>query len=164
MKGGFAHLALATHDMDATIGFYENCLGYPRVAETHNRAAGGGVVRMVYFDLGDGEFLVFMEAKGVPTIPENFDTGINRGLGLPDGMYHLALAVDSVDELARLGDRLRKKGVEVSDEVDHGYARSIYLRDPNGIQLEYCIMTREFGPDDLQRVDDVVVANPVRSN
>ena len=162
MATGFAHLALAAHDMDATIAFYEGSLGYPRVAETLNRTAGGGVVRMVYFDLGIGQYLVFMEAKNVPTIPEDFDTGINRGLGLPDGMYHFALAAESAEELAQIADRLRQKGIEVSEEVDHGYAVSVYIRDPNGVQLEFCVMTRTFGPDDLERIDDVVVADSTR--
>jgi len=33
---------------------------------------------------------------------------------------------------------LRAKGVETTEIVDHGWARSIYFKDPNGISLEYC--------------------------
>ena len=35
-------------------------------------------------------------------------------------------------------DELRAKGVETTEIVDHGWARSIYFKDPNGISLEYC--------------------------
>jgi hypothetical protein len=33
---------------------------------------------------------------------------------------------------------LRANGVETTEIVDHGWARSIYFKDPNGISLEYC--------------------------
>ena len=34
-------------------------------------------------------------------------------------------------------DELRAKGVETTEIVDHGWARSIYFKDPNSISLEY---------------------------
>jgi hypothetical protein len=33
---------------------------------------------------------------------------------------------------------LRAKGVDTTEIVDHGWAQSIYFKDPNGISLEYC--------------------------
>jgi catechol-2,3-dioxygenase len=43
-----------------------------------------------------------------------------------------------VAALAQKRDELRAKGVEVTDIVDHGWAQSIYFKDPNGLSLEYC--------------------------
>ncbi len=40
------------------------------------------------------------------------------------------------------------KGVEVTDVVDHEWARSINFKDPNGITLEYCFLTRDVGTDE----------------
>jgi hypothetical protein len=40
--------------------------------------------------------------------------------------------------------------VEVSEVVDHEWARSIYFKDPNGIQLEYCCFTRDLDDDDAR--------------
>jgi hypothetical protein len=40
------------------------------------------------------------------------------------------------------------KGVKVSEMVDHDWAKSIYFKDPNGMQLEYCCLTREFNDHD----------------
>lgn len=40
------------------------------------------------------------------------------------------------------------KGVEVTDIVDHNWAKSIYFSDPNGISLEFCCLVREFAEDD----------------
>jgi catechol-2,3-dioxygenase len=43
---------------------------------------------------------------------------------------------------------LLEKGLAVTDIVDHEWARSIYFKDPNGISLEYCCLTRDVGTQD----------------
>jgi hypothetical protein len=43
---------------------------------------------------------------------------------------------------------MRAEGVEVTDIVDHGWARSIYFKDPNGLSLEYCCIVRNLTEDD----------------
>jgi catechol 2,3-dioxygenase-like lactoylglutathione lyase family enzyme len=158
MPHGFAHLALATHDMAATIDFYESKLGFRRVADIQNHVQGGGVVRMVYFECGEEQFLVFMECKGVANIPDDFDTGINGPLGVPAGLYHFAFKVKSPEELEQKKAALTGLGLEISKTVDHGYAKSIFLRDPNDLQIEFTCMTRPFGPSDLQQETQVQVA------
>ncbi len=45
------------------------------------------------------------------------------------------------------------KGIKVSEVVDHDWAKSIYFKDPNGMQLEYCCLTREFSDNDLLMQD-----------
>ena len=40
------------------------------------------------------------------------------------------------------------KGVEMTNIVDHQWAKSIYFKDPNGLQLEYCCLVREFTDND----------------
>jgi len=45
-------------------------------------------------------------------------------------------------------DQLRAKGLDVTDIVDHGWAKSIYFSDPNGLSLEYCCLMRDFTEDD----------------
>jgi hypothetical protein len=45
-------------------------------------------------------------------------------------------------------DQLRAKGLEVTDIVDHGWAKSIYFSDPNGLSLEYCCLVRDLTEDD----------------
>jgi catechol 2,3-dioxygenase-like lactoylglutathione lyase family enzyme len=156
---GFAHAGLATHNMAKTIAFYEDLLGFPRVADIYNHVDGGGAVRMVYFECGGQQFLVFMECKGVSTIPEDFDTGLNTALGVPAGLYHLAFKENSCEELEERREDLLKRGVNVSATVDQGYAKSIFLRDPNDLQLEFTCMTRHFGPDDLKQETNVKVAS-----
>jgi catechol 2,3-dioxygenase-like lactoylglutathione lyase family enzyme len=158
MSQGFAHMGLATHDMASTIAFYEGLLGFPRVADINNNVAGGGVVRLVYFECGEEQFLVFMECKGVGGVPEDFDTSINGSIGVPAGLYHLAMKVASSEALVEKRRELAGYGLDVSEIVDHGYARSIFLRDPNDLQLEFCCMTRSFTSEDRHQQQQVEIA------
>ena len=38
----------------------------------------------------------------------------------------------------------------LTDVVDHDWAKSIYFKDPNGIQLEFCCFTRNLNADDAR--------------
>jgi catechol-2,3-dioxygenase len=80
----------------------------------------------------------FSNRQEFPGIPAKYDAGINRGLGVPAGFYHFAFEAGSPAALAQKRDELRGKGVKTTEIVDHGWARSIYFKDPNGISLEYC--------------------------
>jgi catechol 2,3-dioxygenase-like lactoylglutathione lyase family enzyme len=158
MANGFSHVGLASHDMESTIRFYENVLGFPRVAEQRTRVKEGGTVRLTYFDTGDEQFIVFMESRGVKAIPADFDTSINRSLGVPAGMYHFAFRARSQEELDERRRTLEHAGVTVSETVDHGYAKSIFFRDPNDLQLEFCYQARPFEESDLYQAPEVSVA------
>src|SRR5260370_878694 len=49
--------------------------------------------------------------------------------------------------------RLRAQGIEVTEIVDHEWAKSIYFKDPNGLQLEFCSFTRSLNADDARLQD-----------
>jgi catechol 2,3-dioxygenase-like lactoylglutathione lyase family enzyme len=137
---GFSHIGLSTLDLDKTRAFYEGVLGFkPVVADTITIQEGGNL-RHMFFDVGGGQLIAFLEPNGVPDVPAKYDAGINRGLGVPAGFYHFAFEAGSPTALTKKRDELRAKGVETTEIVDHGWARSIYFKDPNGISLEYCCM------------------------
>ena len=78
---GVHHLGLATHDMEATLDFYENTLGFEtKVCDLMSPDA-GGKIRHAFLDMGGDQMIAFMECNKVPGIAEDFDPGINRGLG-----------------------------------------------------------------------------------
>jgi catechol 2,3-dioxygenase-like lactoylglutathione lyase family enzyme len=156
---GFSHVGVSTHDMDATIRFYEGLLGLVRVAENLTKVRSGGTLRQVYFSLSSDEFIVFMEARGIRGIPPNYEVGINRALGVPAGMYHYALKVLSLEDLNERRKDLEAKGVDVSEIIDLGHASSIFFSDPNGLQLELSCHTRQFGPADLYQESEAEIAN-----
>ena len=49
---------------------------------------------------------------------------------------HLSFNLPDEEALLSLRDRLKQAGCEVTDVVDHGFIRSVYFTDPNGIALE----------------------------
>ena len=53
-----------------------------------------------FFDIGNGQLLGFMSGEDVEGYPKDFDSGINKGLGLMPGVYHFAFDADSL-EIAR---------------------------------------------------------------
>jgi catechol 2,3-dioxygenase-like lactoylglutathione lyase family enzyme len=144
--------------MESTIRFYEDVLGFRRLADNLMRITEGGTVRMVYLDVGDGQYIVFQESKGVQGIPTEYDAGINGALGLPKGMYHYAFRVSSLDGLEARRSEIANLGIEVSPIVDLGHAKSIFLFDPNEIQIEICCQTREFVESDLHQESEGSVA------
>jgi catechol 2,3-dioxygenase-like lactoylglutathione lyase family enzyme len=145
---GFSHIGLSTRDLDSTRDFYENVLGFKVARCDIIKFAEGGQIRHIFFDTGRDQLIAFMEPQGVPGIPEDYDAGINVGLGVPGSFYHFAFEAGSVAALEAKRQELLAKGIPVTDIVDHEWAQSIYFHDPNGISLEYCCLTRDVGTED----------------
>jgi len=145
---GFSHIGLSTLDLDKTREFYEGVLGFAVVVADTVTIKEGGRIRHIFFDTGRDQLIAFMEPRGVPDVPMEYDAGINRGLGVPASFYHFAFEAGSEAALTGKRDDLRAKGVDVTDIVDHEWAKSIYFKDPNGLSLEYCCVLRNFTEDD----------------
>jgi catechol 2,3-dioxygenase-like lactoylglutathione lyase family enzyme len=145
---GFSHIGLSTLNLDKTREFYEDVLGFKPVVADTITVQEGGYLRHMFFDVGRGQLIAFLEPNGVPDVPTKYDAGINRGLGVPAGFYHFAFEAGSAAALAEKRDELRAKGVEVTDIADHGWAKSIYFKDPNGLSLEYCCVVRNLTTED----------------
>jgi catechol 2,3-dioxygenase-like lactoylglutathione lyase family enzyme len=124
---GINHLALVTADMDATVRFYEGVLGMRLVATTM-----AGPMRHYFFEIGPGNTLAFFEWADAP----HFE----KPAGIPDpiaGQFdHLSFNLPDEEALLRLRKRLLEADCEVTDVVDHGFIRSVYFSDNNGIALE----------------------------
>ena len=148
---GFSHIGLSTLDLDRTLDFYTNTLGFKVVRADIIEIKQGGRIRHAFLDTGQGSMIAFMEPQDLAGIPADYDAGINRGLGVPDGFYHFAFEAGNETDLEKKRMELIEKGVEVTPVVDHeGWCKSIYFKDPNGIQLEYCCMMRELTEDDAR--------------
>jgi len=158
MSVGFSHVGLSTHDMEKTCRFYEGVLGFARVVDEITHIDQGGHLRQVFFDVGGGQYVVFMEPKNVPGISASYDPGINSALGTPAGMYHFAFREPSLERLQARRESLLSAGVEVSEIIDLGTAKSVFLADPNNIQIEFACHTRPFDASDLCRVSHAAVA------
>ena len=151
---GFSHIGLSTLDLDKTRDFYEGILKFNAVRCDTIKVREGGQIRHIFFDTGRDQLIAFMEARGVPGVPAAYDAGINRGLGVPSAFYHFAFEAGSEAGLEEKRNELLAKGIDVTDLVHHeDWATSIYFKDPNGIQLEYCCFKRNLNANDARMQD-----------
>lgn len=124
---GINHLALVTPDMDATVRFYAGILGMRVVATTM-----AGPMRHYFFEIGPQNTVAFFEVAGI----ETFAKGAGAPPDRPIQLDHLSFNVPDEAALEQLRTRLLAAGCEVTEVVDHGFIRSVYFTDPNGIALE----------------------------
>jgi catechol 2,3-dioxygenase-like lactoylglutathione lyase family enzyme len=149
-RTGVHHLGLATLDLDRTIEFYTNKLGFKLAWCDIIEMPEGGRIKHAFMDTGDGSMVAFMCPDKVPGIPAEWSTDINSAQGLPGAFYHFAFHCDDIEALDAKREELIGRGVDVTPVVDHEWCRSIYFRDPNGLLLEYCATVRAFTEDDKE--------------
>lgn len=87
----------------------------------------------IFLDAGGGNVLAFFE---LPTKPE-----MGRDPNTPAWTQHLALEVDSMDDLLNTKAKLEADGYQVIGPTDHTIFKSIYFRDPSGHRLELAVDT-----------------------
>src|SRR3954462_7795309 len=131
------HNAWVTRDQEATRRFYEDLIGLPLVetgSEADELFGAERVYCHTFFGLADGSALAFFQFADEkdqelfgPTMPET-------------PFAHIALKVDAdtQDEVAK---RLADAGyaAPATFVLEHGYCRSLYVRDPNGLLIELTV-------------------------
>ncbi len=141
----FHHVALATRDLEATHRFYTETMGFTLVkAVVAPTPSGRGWAKHVFYDTGGAGLIAFWDIHDA-TIPVT-DTAISTAVGLPEWVNHLAFDA-TVDDLAGHIADWNDFGVDVV-EVDHGFCRSVYAVDPNGVLVEWCADVRALDEDD----------------
>ncbi|MGH9292885.1 MAG: VOC family protein [Acidimicrobiales bacterium] len=126
---GVNHLALVTPDMDATVRFWHGVLGARLVSTLATPS-----FRHYFFEVAPENTVAFFEYTG-----QHLDS-FAKPAGVPyekaSQFDHLSMCLADEDALERLRSRLKGHGCEVTDVIDHGFLRSIYFSDNNGIALE----------------------------
>jgi catechol 2,3-dioxygenase-like lactoylglutathione lyase family enzyme len=117
---GVHHVALLSSDVEQTIRFYQDVLGFPLSHVTENRDYAGST--HFFFDAGNGNAIAFFDFPGLDLGPYAEVLG---------GLHHLAISVTRENWEAAVA-RLRDAGVEVHLES----GTSAYFRDPDGTRLE----------------------------
>jgi glyoxylase I family protein len=129
------HTAYVARDLEVTRKFYEDVIGLPLIAtwcEVDQLFGAERVYCHLFFGIGDGGALAFFNfAK-----PED-----QKEFGPPmpfSPFHHIALNVDD-DTQADIEKRLAAAGYEPPQTfvLEHGYCRSVYVTDPNGLILEF---------------------------
>jgi len=117
-------VVLYVRDLERSAAFYRDVLGFRQVFDGSDAP-----FKAAAFSSGrtHHELLLIEVGSDAQPIPE----------GRRVGMYHFGLKVgDSDDELREALARLRAAGAEVVGSGDHGFTHSLYLRDPDGNEIE----------------------------
>ena len=99
----------------------------------------------IFMDAGDGNILAFFELPG--------QAPMGRDENTPNWVQHLALKVDSYQDLIDTKARLEAEGISVVGPTDHTIFKSIYFFDPNGHRLELAADTGT--PEMMKKLDEV---------
>lgn len=123
---GVHHAAFICRDVEETIRFYQDFLGFPLVELVENRDYAGS--SHFFFDIGNGNLLGFFDFPGYDLEPFRETIG---------ALQHLAISVSSA-EFVRARAKLEDAHLEYLGP-DRGALDSLYFRDPNGMGVElYC--------------------------
>jgi catechol-2,3-dioxygenase len=117
------HAVLYVRDAVRTATFYEDVLGFSTVTAF----PGGAFLRapgstndhdIAFFSIGDG---AGPSTAGRATV----------------GLYHIAWEVPTLADLVDLQAKLAKAGA-LAGESDHTVSKSLYAKDPDGLEFEVC--------------------------
>lgn len=119
------HAVLYVRNVARSVSFYTEALGFRVVPMTTDGFAGAA----------------FLHAPGSTNDHDIglFEIGDSAGASTAGrstvGLYHLAWEVDTLGELERLSQVLADRGALVG-ATDHGTTKSLYGRDPDGLEFE----------------------------
>jgi catechol-2,3-dioxygenase len=117
------HAVLYVRDVPASVAFYREALGFVPLVESPGAAFLRASGSTNDHDLG-------LFAVGADAAP----SAAGRGAV---GLYHLAWEVETLGELKALRERLSSMGA-LAGQSDHGTTKSLYAKDPDGIEFEIC--------------------------
>ena len=120
---GIHHAALICSDVERTIAFYQDLLGFPLVELVENRDYAGS--SHFFFDIGNRNLLGFFD------FPGHEHPAFSETIG---GVQHLAISI-SPEQYDAARKKLDEAGVDYLGP-DRGVEESMYFRDPNGVGLE----------------------------
>lgn len=119
------HAVLYVRDVDVSVAFYSDVLGFRKLDM-----------------LPDGfDGAAFLQAEGSTNDHDLglFQIGSEAGASTAGrstvGLYHLAWEVDTLTELSRIREALGGAGA-LTGASDHSTSKSLYGKDPDGIEFE----------------------------
>ena len=132
------HAVLYVRDVATSVAFYRDVLGFTVDVEMGQRAA----FLRAEASSNDHDLGLFQIGAGA---------GASQAGRSTVGLYHLAWEVDTLRDLERLTERLAGADALVGAS-DHSTTKSLYGRDPDGLEFEVAWIV----PADL--LDDATVA------
>jgi catechol-2,3-dioxygenase len=119
------HAVLFVRDIERSVDFYTNVLGFRRIDTTPEGFASAA----------------FLQAPGSTNDHDlglftiGADAGPSSAGRTTVGLYHLAWEIDTLAEMKQLETSLAQHGA-LAGSSDHGTTKSLYGKDPDGLEFE----------------------------
>ncbi|MGP4038656.1 VOC family protein [Gracilibacillus sp. D59] len=123
MIKGISHTAFTVQNMEESLEFYCDHLGFEKLFELHNE---DNEPWIIYLKVCDGQFIELFYGGKKTTNIDSETIGYN----------HLCLEVDDITEIA---DHLKGKGLTLDVEPKQGLDlnQQCWIKDPDGNRIEF---------------------------
>ena len=138
------HIVFYVKDLNQSLAFYRDLLGFKEVGRIFNGAAAALTSGRTHHEL------LLIQVGDAPGPP----AGRRRGL------YHIGIKVgDGLDDLRHAKRELEEAGVPIDGMSDHTVSQSLYLRDPDGNEVELYVDADEA----LWKANPAAVLSPIKA-
>jgi catechol 2,3-dioxygenase len=111
------HIALVARNFEAMFDFYVNSVGLTALVGDRD-----GDLALLKGTASDGDVTLY-----------------RAGAGVSPGLHHVGFEVWDEDDLERSIAALPNAGVRVEKQIDHPARRSIVIKDPDGLRLQFFV-------------------------
>lgn len=137
------HVVFYVKDLERSLGFYRDLLGFKEVGRIFNGAASALTSGRTHHEL------LLIQVGDAP----GPSSGRRRGL------YHIGIKVgDRLDDLRQAKYELEQAGILIDGMSDHTVSQSLYLKDPDGNEVELYVDADEA----IWRNNPAAVVSPIK--
>jgi catechol 2,3-dioxygenase len=137
------HVVFYVKNLERSLEFYRDLLGFTQVGQIFNGAAAALTSGRTHHEL---LLIQVGDAPGPPRGPRR-------------GLYHIGIKVgNSLDELRSAKQELEQAGITIDGMSDHTVSQSLYLKDPDGNEVELYVDADE----SLWKNNSAAVLSPIK--